>query len=96
MTGKLIFTVYAGLTGLQGPAKSTLFAAEEVAKKCSKLLYRNRIKHVIIFLTSKVNKKINSAIWHLKSANRAFSHDLRKVIKYSHSKGSRKRKARRI
>lgn len=94
--GKLLYTNSVGKVHFKGPKRSTLYGLEELTKKTSMFLFENKINYIRIFITSKVNKKINRVIKLLKYHYPKLRYFINKVVKYQHSAGLKLKKLRRI
>ncbi len=94
--GKLLYTNSVGKVHFKGPKRSTMYGLEELAKKTSTFLAENKINYIRIFITSKVNKRINRVIKLLKSNYPKLRYIVNKVIKYQHSSGLKLKKLRRV
>ncbi len=94
--GKLLYTNSVGKVQFTGPKRSTLYGLEELTKKTSMFLFENKINYIRIFITSKVNKKINRVMKLLKYHYPKLRYIVNKVVKYQHSAGLKLKKLRRV
>jgi ribosomal protein S11 len=101
-SNKLVFMKNTGSLGFQGPKRTTPFALEALGKEVADFLVKSKIEGIKIFLTSRVNRAMNTVlkqfkkIWKNTHNRIPIKFDYTKVVKYPHSLPSRKKKPRRV